>query len=190
MNRLFDYLENYGILLCNSNPYLPSLDDIGCGWKEVTELIDNQLMFYSKSFKRRTAYLSREVYLLFNIVKIKKPLTIQAEYIYELLKRNPSADTKFLKTVATPILSKKSYEDAFNFLLQERYITAVQNGTRLNENWSSFLYGTEKQWEILSQGLEDIRRTINKDKAVERLWEVVGEKMGTKDFAAFAGLTC
>lgn len=72
MNRLFDYLENYGILLCNSNPYLPSLDDIGCGWKEVTELIDNQLMFYSKSFKRRTAYLSREVYLLLDMVKIKK----------------------------------------------------------------------------------------------------------------------
>lgn len=74
-------------------------------------------------------------------------------------------------------------------MLQERYITAVQNGTKLNENWSSFLYGTEKQWEMLSQGLEDIRGTINKDKAVERLWELVGEKMGTKDFAAFAGLT-
>ena len=59
MGRLLEYLENYGILLCNTNPELPALEDIGCTWGDVTALIDRQELFYCKAFKKRTTYLSR-----------------------------------------------------------------------------------------------------------------------------------
>lgn len=188
MNRLFNYLENHGILLCNLNPYVPSLNDIGCGWKEVTELIDQRLMFYSKSFNGRTTYLSRKAYLLLDIVKVKKPLTIQAEYIYQLLEGNPPEDTRFLKAASAPMLSKKNYQKAFNFLLEERYITAIQNGKQLNKNWSCFLYGTAKQWENLSKGVSDMRKMIKKENAIEDLWKLVGKDMSEKSFYNFAGI--
>ena len=48
MNRLRQYLNRNGILLCSANPELPALEDIGCGWSDVTELIDRQELFTAK----------------------------------------------------------------------------------------------------------------------------------------------
>ena len=42
MNPLLRYLDRNGILLCNTNPELPALEDVGCSWSDVTELIDRQ----------------------------------------------------------------------------------------------------------------------------------------------------
>lgn len=50
MNPLQSYLEINGILLCNRNPDLPALEDVGCTWQDVTELIDQHKLFYSKAF--------------------------------------------------------------------------------------------------------------------------------------------
>lgn len=36
---LAEYLGAMGILACNRNPYLPSLDDFGFTWGEMTALI-------------------------------------------------------------------------------------------------------------------------------------------------------
>lgn len=51
MNPLLRYLDRNGILLCNTNPELPALEDVGCSWSDVTELIDRQELFYCKAFK-------------------------------------------------------------------------------------------------------------------------------------------
>lgn len=191
MNRLFDYLEGHGILLCNVNPYLPSLEDIGSGWKEVTELLDAQLIFYSKAFKGRTSYLSREAYLLLDMVRDKKPLTAQAAMLYELLEGNPPADTGLLKEAAGHLMSLKAYQAAFNFLLKERYITVVKNGAQLNENWSGFLYGTAEAWAMLAPGLEDLRKLHQKKtkaEAITALRRLFGTTMKEKQFCGFVGL--
>lgn len=49
MNPLERYLREYGLLLCNQNPELPALEDIGAGWQDVTALIDAHRLFYSKA---------------------------------------------------------------------------------------------------------------------------------------------
>ena len=177
MNRLLDYLETNGILLCNANPYLPSLEDVGCAWQDVTELIDNHLLFYSKAYKKRTAYLSREAYYLLKAVKPQKPLTPAAETLYTLLKQTPMAETSFLKRVSA--LPTKEYSQSFDFLLQNLYITAVKNGTARNENWSTFYYGTAKEWEKNSTNLYSCA-----DPAA-RLWEILSHTMTEKQFSTF-----
>ena len=177
MNRLLDYLETNGILLCNANPYLPSLEDVGCAWQDVTELIDNHLLFYSKTFQKRTTYLSPEVYYLLKAAKPQKPLTPAAETLYTLLEQASMAETSFLKRVST--LSAKEYNQGFDFLLQNLYITAVKNGTAMNENWSTFYYGTAKEWEKNSTNIY-----ICSDPAA-RLWEILSHAMTEKQFSTF-----
>ena len=177
MNRLLDYLETNGILLCNANPYLPALEDVGCVWQDVTELIDRHLLFYSKAFQKRTAYLSQEVYYLLKAVRPQKPLTPAAETLYGLLKQVPMAETPFLKRVSA--LSAKKYSQGFDFLLQNLYITAVKNGTVLNENWSTFYYGTAEEWEKNSTNIFSCA-----DPAA-RLWEILSHTMTEKQFHTF-----
>ena len=177
MNRLFDYLETNGILLCNANPYLPSLEDVGCTWQDVTQLIDNHLLFYSKVFQKRTTYLSPEAYYLLKAVKPQKPLTSAAETLYTLLEQTPMAETSFLKRVSA--LPAKEYNQGFDFLLQNLYITAVKNGTARNENWSTFYYGTAAEWEKNSTNLYSCA-----DPAA-RLWEIMSHTMTEKQFSTF-----
>lgn len=69
MSRLLSYLQINGILLCNANPYLPALEDIRCSWNDMTELIDSHQLFYCKAFRKRTTYLSAEVYYLLKAVR-------------------------------------------------------------------------------------------------------------------------
>ena len=71
MNQLLCYLEKHGILLCNQNPLLPSLEDIGCSWSDVVELIDNHQLFYCKVFQKRTTYLSAEAY--YRLKQVRTP---------------------------------------------------------------------------------------------------------------------
>lgn len=148
MNPLQGYLEANGILLCNRNPDLPALEDAGYTWQDVTELIGQHKLFYSKAFRKRTTYLSPEAYYLLKAVKPRKPLTPAAEHILSLLDNGSIAETAFLKQVCG--LSPKEYRDGFDFLLQNLSITAVANGAALNENWSAFQYGTAQMWEALS----------------------------------------
>ncbi len=148
INPLQSYLEANGILLCNQSPDLPALEDVGCTWQDVTELIDQHKLFYSKAFRKRTTYLSPEAYHLLKAVKPRKPLTPPAERILSLLDNGSTAETAFLKQVCG--LSPREYRDGFDFLLQNLYITATANGAVLNENWSAFQYGTAQAWEALS----------------------------------------
>ena len=84
MNQLLCYLEKHGILLCNQNPLLPALEDIGCSWNDVVELIDSHQLFYCKAFQKRTTYLSAQVYYLLKAVRPAKPLPPAAGQLYAL----------------------------------------------------------------------------------------------------------
>ncbi len=179
MGRLLEYLENYGILLCNTNPELPALEDIGCTWGDVTALIDRQELFYCKAFKKRTTYLSREAYHLLKKIRQKKQLTPAAQKIYSILEDGAAAETDFLKAVSS--LDAKSYREGFDFLLQNLYVTALHNGKPLNENWSAFLYGTSEEWE------KRIPAPAPIENASERLWEILSQTMTERQFRSLTG---
>lgn len=180
MKKLYEYLQENGILLCNMNPYLPSLETIGCSWVDVTEEIDNHRLFYSKVYKKRTTYLSVEAYYLLKTIRKKKTLTESAKKIYNCLINNPFLETKELKMISS--LPTKEYSKGFDFLLQNMYITAMQNGKELNSRWSTFFYGTPSNWEKYNKDI------YNKTIAEERLWELFGKNMKKNDFKAIIGI--
>ena len=173
MSRLLSYLQINGILLCNANPYLPALEDIRCSWNDMTELIDSHQLFYCKAFRKRTTYLSAEVYYLLKVVSTPKKMSENAKTIYRMLDGKPSGDTKFLKEAAG--LPAKDFQAGFDFLLQNLYITALENGKQLHETWSSFYYGTAGQWEQYAPDVYDA------SDARERLREILSRTMQEKD---------
>lgn len=179
MSRLLHYLNQNGILLCNTNPELPALEDIGCGWGDVTELIDRQELFYCKAFQKRTAYLSKEVYYLLKEVRQKKPLTPAAQKIYAILEDGAAVEASFLKAVSG--LDPKSFRGGFDLLLQNLYITALRNGKPLNESWSTFLYGTAEEWEKRAPG------PAPAENPGERLWEILSQTMTERQFKSLTG---
>ena len=178
MNLLLKYLQKYGILLCNTNPDLPALEDIGCTWADVTALIDRQALFYCKAFKKRTTYLSKETYYLLKEVRQKKPLTPPAQRIYAILENGAEAETGFLKAVSG--LDGKAYREGFDFLLQNMYVTALRNGKPLNESWSTFLYAAA-EWEKCAPAAVPI------ENASERLWEILTQTMTERQFRSLTG---
>ena len=178
MNLLLKYLQKYGILLCNTNPDLPALEDIGCTWADVTALIDRQALFYCKAFKKRTTYLSKEIYYLLKEVRQKKPLTPSAQKIYAILESGAEAETGFLKAVSG--LDGKAYREGFDFLLQNMYVTALRNGKPLNESWSTFLYAAAAEWEKRAPGPPPA------ENAEARLWEILSRTMTERQFRSLA----
>lgn len=176
MNHLLNYLEHNGILLCNQNPFLPALEDIGCSWNDVVELIDNHQLFYCKVFQKRTTYLSAECYYLLKNLRCPKPLTPSAERIYSFLLNKAPAETTFLKSISA--LSPKSYQQGFDFLLQNLYVTAFSNCQTLNPNWSSFRYCTSVTWENVFPNCYCM------ENAKERLWEILSHSMSEKLFCS------
>ena len=171
-------MQKYGILLCNTNPDLPALEDIGCGWGDVPELIDRQELFYCKAFRKRTTYLSKETYYLLKEVRQKKPLTPSAQRIYAILENGAEAETGFLKAVSG--LDGKAYREGVDFLLQNLYVTALRNGKLLNESWSTFLYAAA-EWEKCAPAAVPI------ENASERLWEILSQTMTERQFRSLTG---
>lgn len=143
--KLIEYLNFAGILTCNVNPYLPSLSDIGCGWGDVTALIDAHELFYCKAYRKRTTYLSNKVYFLLKQCRAQKPLDKKARRIYELLKGMEFGEIADLKAAAC--MEPKTFSKAFDLLLESCSITAFKNGKTLNPNWSTFVYSTAETWE-------------------------------------------
>lgn len=152
--RLLAYLEQNGILLCNRNPYMPALEDIGCGWGDMTALLDRQELFYCKVFRGRTTYLSREAYYLLRAVRgERKALTEEAARVREVLVQTPGAETEFLKPLCG--LDAKGFREGFDFLLKNLYATALENGTAINPNWSTFRYAAAEAWEARAPNIYD-----------------------------------
>lgn len=145
---LLAYLERYGVVACNTNAYLPALEDVGCTWLDAVALIDRQQAFLCKAFRKRTVYLSREAYYLLKCCRARPPLPDGASRLYALLSGSSPMDTRMLKSASA--LPEKDYARAFSFLLENLYVTALHNGKPLNPNWSTLLYGTAEAWEEMA----------------------------------------
>ena len=56
--NLRTYLRTSGIFSLNNNPWLPSLDDIGCRWEDMVDLVNNRELFFCKLYRKRSVYLT------------------------------------------------------------------------------------------------------------------------------------
>lgn len=174
MGDMQAWLIQNGILLCNQNPELPALEDIGCTWRDAMELIDKHLVFCSKAYKKRTAYLSPEAYRLIKVLRPQRPMSGPARELYSMIEENPGADAAFLKSACA--MESKDYRAGMDFLLQNLYVTAIASGRELNENWSELLYCTAGEWERLAPAI------VPAEDPKGRLWELVGGVMTEKQF--------
>lgn len=177
--ELLDYINTHGILLCNVNQDLPSLVSLGYNWENITSLIDSHEVFYCKTYKKRSTYLSKEVYLLLRKCKPQKELDANSQLIYNLLKELDTSEKEDLKKKSE--LETKSFDKAFDFLLENLYITAFINGKYLNPNWSTFVYSTAKRWE------KEVTKLHFQGDPKKRLEEILLKEMNEKDFTKFIG---
>lgn len=146
VSSLRTYFACNHILLCNDNAYLPSLNDAGGDWNAIIHLIEAREAVYSKAYRKRTAYLSPALYAMLKPYKQRfNRLPEESRRIYDFLCACGPKSTQEIKNAL--LLSGKSFSAAFDPLLQELLVTAMERDRTMNETWSSFLWGTSAQWE-------------------------------------------
>ncbi len=173
---LRDYIDTHGILLCNENPDLPSLCSLGYNMENIIGLIEHHQVVYCKAFKKRSSYLSVKAYQLLKRTRTLKELYPEAKRVYHEIKGYDYFDKEEIKKSFD--MEKKVFDRAFDFLLENLYITAYA-GKRINPNWYSYLYCSMNRFEKEVTGLH-----FNGN-AKEALWKLVGSHMSEKDFINF-----
>lgn len=127
---------------------MPSLFNVGGDWNSIVQLIEEGQVFYSKLYKGRVTYLSREFYAQVKPYRQRMELiSSHSRLIYNLLDTIGYANAQDIKRLLN--LSNKVYTDAMHELSQELLITAIHRDKTINQNWSSFYWGTYKTWESL-----------------------------------------
>lgn len=146
--RLNAYLRQYGLLLCNESRELPSLSSVGGDWNAIVRLMTAGQAFYSKFYKHRVTYLSREYYA--HIKPYKQRLckvSPAAKSIYAFLSSVGQASTADIAN--TLMLPGKALSAAMDELFAELLVTVIAQDRAINISWSSFLWGTYETWEQL-----------------------------------------
>ena len=151
---LKSYFCHNGLLTCNTNQDLPSLESIGGDWNSIVALIERGEVFYSKLYKGRVSYLSRDFYYQIKPYKQRiNKLSVKSKEILDFVKAVELAETHEIKNVF--MLSAKDFTKFMDELLKELFVTAVQRSITMNANWCSFRWGTYDRWEQLSERPED-----------------------------------
>ena len=145
---LKSYFYHNGLLFCNSNGDLPDIGSIGGDWDSIVALIEQGEVFYSKLYKNRVTYLSRELYYQIKPYRQRVDnLSDKSKEVIEFLEANDSASTKTIKYILG--IPSKEFTICINELCKELLVTAVKRDRTINVNWSSFKWGTFQQWERL-----------------------------------------
>jgi len=143
---LQNYFTNNDILLCNESKDTPSLGTVGGDWNSIVFLIEQGEVFYSKHYKNRVTYLSREYY---SKIKPKNQhidkLSQKSQEVLEYIKAAGLASTKDIK--AALLLTEKEYNTSMNQLLKELLITAIKRDRIISDTWCTFYWGTTERWE-------------------------------------------
>ena len=87
--------------------------------------------------------MAPRVYFLLRQCRPRRPMPPDAASLY-----SPPLETGEWKQLS--LLDHTRYQKAFQFLLEQRYATALANGSVLNPNWSTLKYGTAEAWEACS----------------------------------------
>lgn len=154
------YFGNNGLLLCNENKDLPSLDTVGGDWNSIVSLIEQGEVFYSKLYKGRVSYLSQELYYQIKPYKQRtEKLTVKSKEILDFIEAAGLANTQQIKN--TLMLSAKVLTACMDELFTELFVTATQRDRTMNDNWCSFRWGTFEHWEKIKP-LPEVELDITK----------------------------
>lgn len=146
VSNLKNYISKYGIVLCNKNKYLPTIDEVGGNWNAVIDLIEQREVFHCKAFRKRTTYISKELYYLLKVHKQRTAFLSEAgRKILDFLYEFGPANTATIKNVL--LLSGEAFSASLDLLLQEMLVTGIKRDSTMNQNWSSFIWGTYEDWE-------------------------------------------
>lgn len=111
-------------------------------------LIEEGQVFYSKLYGGRVTYLSKEFYANMKPYRQRlEGLSPTARAVYDFLSEIGTANTEEIKRVL--LLSSRTFTQSMNELFRELLVTAIRRDRTMNENWSSFEWGTYKAWEEL-----------------------------------------
>lgn len=173
---LLNFINDYGIIACNKDNFIKSINDIGSSWQDAVALINEREIFYSKIYKQKTVYLSKHLYCLLKKIESYKKISKNSSSIYKILENNPPQNTEILKIVSG--LNKEEFNKAQMELLEKMYITAFSSYKSININWSSFLYTTSSKWEKYTK-LDDVDCT--KEKAKKEIFLILEKTMRNTD---------
>ncbi len=143
--RLKMYIEDDGMILLNRNMYYPNLEDYCGDWNTIMKLIEDRKVFFSKFYKKRTTYLSKELYFCLKQFKQDMVLDSVEQAIFDLLMETDGVDTEFIKN--SLLIDKKAFDQAMSTLLKNLKVTVLGKGKQLTDSWSTFVWGTFLQWE-------------------------------------------
>ena len=110
-------------------------------------LIAAHKLFYTKVYRHRTVYLSAEVYALLRCIRQgREPLyPYPARHLLDLLEQREPCTMQELKAASG--LAAKTFQKAWQTLLETMAVTAWAPYQELNPQWSSMLYCTAARWE-------------------------------------------
>ena len=143
---LKQYFTQNGLLLCNENAELPYLDLVGGSWNAIVSLMESGDVFYSRFYKNRVTYLSRELYFALKQFRLRaEKLTPQSERLLAFLEAAGEANAEQMQ--AACMLEKKAQTEALNLLVSELFVTVLRRDVTIHESWCTFCYGTSQRWE-------------------------------------------
>ena len=180
--QLLAYIDRYGMVGCNTCPYLRSIDEVGGSWQAAMELVEAKKLFYTKVFRHRTVYLSVELY---GLLKCRQTPTearratwaYPARQLWEVLQAAdrplPARELK-----AESGFAPKTFSKAWQTMLEGMDATAWAPYKTLHPTWSSLLYTTSERWEKAA-GLS--LTPCTPDEAADRIRTLLRDTISPKD---------
>lgn len=165
-------INENGILLLNSTPEMPNITDLGGDWNLVMLLIEKREIFVSKLYKGKTTYLSREMYYMLKDKIRNTDLNEEEGRVFNFIESNDNVDTKVLKLFLR--YNSKHINKILLSLQKKLMITVLERGETLNKNWSTYYWGTYKQWEDTDNNC--VRPVFNYDFALSKLRKTMKDK--------------
>ena len=143
---LLTYFAHNGMLLCNESTELPFLDLVGGNWYAIVSLMESGDVCYSRFYKNRVTYLSRELYFALKPFRRRaERLSAQSKRLLAFLQAAGEATAEQMQN--TCMLEKKAQTEALNVLVSELFVTVLRRDLTIHESWCTFTYGTTEHWE-------------------------------------------
>lgn len=173
-NRIKESINNHGILLLNSTPEFYNVMDLGGDWFTVIRLIEERHIFTSKLYKGKTTYLSRELYYSLRLLLPHEMMSADERQIYDFINASTNVDMEILKITSN--MDSKNLRKILNKMQKNLLITVLHGGKKLNDNWSTYYYGTYEQWEKSDKN----RLDLEEKRALENVYLYLGKLMSDR----------
>lgn len=167
-------LQKNGIILLNENKFLPSIIGEGGTWETAMSLIDKKRVFYSRIYKNRVTYISREVYYCLKDYRQNSLVSDDELMVIKLLESSNSLTTKLIKSVLP--ISNERIKKAMDSLSKKLLITVIRPGKKINDTWSEVEWSTYKQWEDEALLDYDYNETEKKEVVIRKLGSCLSNK--------------